>query len=141
MKPEIRVFLLGFALFEKSTFESFFKLAGHRDTGYIILKDIAQAQVVVVNGDNFAAVQWVTKSVKSPQKALFIGAPDPAGKWPVVAKPIKLSAILGLLDMLVSAGKSASSMSSKPRMALNLIGLATTGLLPAGSGAPIKSAF
>ena len=109
MKPEIRVFLLGFALFEKSTFESFFKLAGQRDTGYIILKDIAQAQVVVVNGDNFAAVQWVTKSVKSPQKALFIGAPDPAGKWPVVAKPIKLSAILGLLDMLVLAGKSASN--------------------------------
>ncbi len=112
MKPEVSVFLLGFAPFEKSTFESFFKLAGQRDTGYTILKEVAQAQVVVVNGDNFAAVQWVTKSVKAPQKALFIGAPDPSGKWPVVAKPIKLTTILGLLDVLVLPGKSVSSMNA-----------------------------
>lgn len=110
MKLEVSVFLLGFAPFEKSTFESFFKLAGRRDTGYVILKGVAQAQVVVVNGDNFAAVQWVTKSIKSPQKVLFIGAPDPAGKWPVVAKPINLSTIIGLLDVLVLPGKSVSTM-------------------------------
>ena len=65
-KPEVSIFLLSLAPFEKSTFEFYFKLAGQRGTGDIVLKDIAQAQVVVVNGDNFADVQFVTKSVKSP---------------------------------------------------------------------------
>ncbi len=110
MKPEVSVFLLGFAQFEKSTFESFFKLAGQRDTGYTVVKDVLQAQVVVVNGDNVAAAQWVTNSVSAPQKALFIGAPDPSGKWPVVAKPIRLTTILGLLDVLVLSGKAVSNM-------------------------------
>ena len=99
-KPEVSIFLLRLAPFEKSTFEFYFKLAGQRDTGDIVLKDIAQAQVVVVNGDNFADVQFVTKSVKSPQNKLFIGAPDPSGKRPVVAKPTRLSTILGLGNSL-----------------------------------------
>ena len=105
MKFEVGVFLLGFAPFENSTFESFFKLAGRRDTLYKVLVDVTAAQVVLVNCDNPAAVQWVADSVKAPQKALFIGAPDPAGKWPAVPKPIKLTTILGLLDVLVLAGK------------------------------------
>lgn len=110
MKYDVSIFLLGFASFEKSTFESFFKLAGRRDTEYKILADVAKAQVVVVNSDNSAAVQWVAESVKPPQKALFIGATDATGKWPAVAKPIKLTTILGLLDVLVLPGKSVSAM-------------------------------
>jgi CheY-like chemotaxis protein len=107
MKSEVSVFLLGFAPFEKSTFESFFKLAGKRDTLYKISADVTQAKVVVVNSDNSSAVQWVQKSVKSPQKAIYIGAPDPTGLWPAVSKPIKLTAILGMLDVLVLAGRAA----------------------------------
>jgi|688.fasta_scaffold170396_1 two-component system cell cycle response regulator len=110
MKSEIRVFLLGFAPFEKTTFESFFKLAGLRETEYKIQADVAQSHVVIINSDNSAAVQWVTESMKAPQKALFIGAADPSGKWPAVPKPIKLTTILGLLDVLVLAGKSRTGL-------------------------------
>ena len=60
MKLEVKVLLLGFAPFEKSTFESFFKLVGRRDTLYKIVPDVAQAQVLVVNGDNPTAMQWAS---------------------------------------------------------------------------------
>lgn len=108
MKSEVKVLLLGFAPFEKATFESFFKLVGRRDTLYKIVPDVAQAQVMMVNSDNATAVQWANASVSSPQKALFIGAPDPSGKWPAAPRPIKLTTVLGLLDVLVMADKPAA---------------------------------
>ena len=105
MKSEVRVFLLGFMPFEKATFESFFNLAGRRDTLYHIVSEVVQAQVVIVNSDNATAVQWVAASVTSPQKALFVGTPDPSGKWPAAPKPVKLTTVLGLLDLLTMADK------------------------------------
>ena len=101
MKLEVNVLLLGFVPFEKSTFESFFKLVGRRDTLYSIVSDAARAHVLLVNGDNPTAVTWAAASVKSPQKALYIGAPDPSGTWPTAPRPIKLTTVLGLLDGLV----------------------------------------
>lgn len=112
MKSEVKVVLLGFAPFEKSTFESFFKLVGRRDTFYKVVPEAAQAQIVMVNGDNPTAAQWANNCVKSPQMALYVGAPDPAGIWPVTSRPIKLTAVLGLLDILV-----------KPKILLNDIQL------------------
>lgn len=105
MKPEVNILLLGFAPFEKITFESFFKLAGRRDTLYKVVADAAKAHVLLVNGDSAIAVQMARESVKAPQKALYIGAPDPAGKWPGAPRPIKLTTVLGLLDVLVLAPK------------------------------------
>ena len=102
MKSEVKVLLLGFAPFEKSTFESFFKLVGRRETLYKTVPDVAQAHVLLVNGDNSTAMQWVSASVKATQKALFIGAADPSGKWPSAPRPIKLTTVLGLLDVLVA---------------------------------------
>ena len=105
MKSEVNVLLLGFAPFEKSTFESFFKLVGRRDTLYKIVPDVAQAHVLMVNGDNATAVQWANATVKPPQKVIYIGLPDPTGKWPAAPRPIKLTTVLGLLDVLVMADK------------------------------------
>ncbi len=100
MKSEVKILLLGFAPFEKSTFESFFKLVGRRDTLYKTVADANQAQILLVNGDSPAAVQWASSSVKPPQKALYIGAADPLGKWATAPRPIKLTTVLGLLDIL-----------------------------------------
>ena len=102
MKSEVKILLLGFAPLEKSTFESFFKLVGHRDTLYKTVADVLQAQVLLVNGDSPAAVQWASSSVKLPQKALYIGSPDLLRKWPAAPRPIKLTIVLGLLDILVA---------------------------------------
>ena len=110
MKTEIKVFLLGFAPFEKATFESFFKLVGRRETLYKIVSDVVQAQVLMVNSDNVTAVQWTAASVLPQQKALFIGAPDPAGKWPAAPRPIKLTTVLGLLDLLMLTVKAVTHL-------------------------------
>ena len=115
MKSEVKVFLLGFAPFEKTTFESFFKLVGRRDTEYKIVSDVAQAQVLMVNSDNLTAVQWANASVSQPQKALFIGAPDPSGKWPAAPRPIKLTTVLGVLDLLTMANKLVAQQSAPVR--------------------------
>lgn len=115
MKTEVKVLLLGFAPFEKATFESFFKLVGRRDTLYVIVPDVAKAQVLMVNSDNPTAVQWANASVSPPQKALFIGAADASGKWPAAPRPIKLTTVLGLLDVLTMADKSAAQQPAPAR--------------------------
>lgn len=116
MKLEVKVLLLGFAPFEKSTFESFFKLVGRRETLYKTVPDVAQAQVLLVNGDNSTAMQWANASVKAPQKALYIGAADPSGKWPSVPRPIKLTTVLGLLDVLAMPdAREAETARALPR--------------------------
>ena len=106
MKLEVNILLLGFAPFEKSTFESFFKLVGRRDTFYKTVTDVTSAHVLLVNGDNPTAVQWTAASLKPPQKAMYVGASDSTGKWPAAPRPIKLTTVLGLLDVLVMADRA-----------------------------------
>ena len=115
MKPEVKILLLGFPPFEKSTFESFFKLVGRRDTLYKVVPDANQAQVLIVNGDNATAVQWINASLAAPQKAMFIGAADSRGHWPGVPRPIKLTAVFGLLDALAN-GKPAFEQASRQEL-------------------------
>ena len=108
MKIEVKVLLLGFVPFEKAAFESFFKLIGRRDTLYKTVKEVSQAQVVMVNSDNLTALQWARASLSASQKALFIGVADPSGKWPAAPRPIKLTTVLGLLDLLTVSDSRAS---------------------------------
>ena len=112
MKSEVKILLLGFAPFENLTFESFFKLVGRRNTLYRTVTDALQAQVLLVNGDSPAAVQWASSSVLPTQKALYVGSADPLAKWPTAPRPIKLTTVLGLLDVLVAP--DAVAVESKP---------------------------
>ena len=114
MKTEITVLLLGFVPFEKSTFESFFKLVGRRDTLYKVVLDPTQAQVLLINSDNATAVQWAKATANSTQKSMYIGAPDPLGLWPNVPRPIKLTTVLGVMDALVAGGVVASEQARAP---------------------------
>ena len=132
MKTEIKVFLLGFTPFEKATFESFFKLVSRREILYKTISDVGQTQALMVNSDNPAAVQWVTAAVLPQQKVLFVGAPDPAGKWPSVPRPIKLTTVLGLLDVLMLTVKSVT----QPPVSLLL---AQVALAPASAATPVIS--
>lgn len=114
MKPEVKILLLGFPPFEKSTFESFFKLVGRRDTLYQVVPDANDAHILVVNGDNPTAQQWVGTSLKASQKAMFIGAADPRGQWPTVPRPIKLTAVFGLVEALAHGAISADASIQPP---------------------------
>lgn len=134
MKSEIRVYLIGFVPFEKATFESFFKLVGARETQYKIVADVLQAQLVMVNSDNVAAVNWANASISTLQKALFIGAPDSSDKWPSASRPIKLTTVLGLLDVLMLVAKPVT----RP---LGLITTESTVTTPPVQTTPSQTAF
>ena len=142
MKSEVKVLLLGFAPFEKATFESFFKLVGRRETLYKIIPDFVQAQVLMVNSDNPAAVQWANASVSPSQKALFVGAADASGKWPAAPRPIKLTTILGLLDVMMaetsSLQQSASLTSEATVMTTPVVADSPPALLKTASAAFAK---
>lgn len=116
MKSEVNILLLGFAPFEKSTFESFFKLVGRRDTLYRTVSDTLQAQILLLNGDSPTAVELAAASLNPTQKALYVGAGDPSGKWPSAPRPIKLTAVLGLLDVLATPGAAAVEVKPAPPM-------------------------
>lgn len=108
MSVVVNVCLLGFVPFEKTTFESFFKLAGRRDTVYKIVDDTTQAKVFMINGDNPSAVDWSGTSLNPSQKALFVGKADPSGRWQAAPRPIRLTTVLGLLDAISMASDDAS---------------------------------
>ena len=105
MKSEITILAVGFSPFEKATFESFFKLVGRRELAYRVVPDAAQARIFLVNSDNAAALQWASATASPTQKVLYIGAADASRKWPAAPRPIKLTTVLGLLDMLMAADK------------------------------------
>ena len=101
MSVIVNICLLGFVPFEKSTFESFFKLAGRRDTVYKVVEDTSLAKIFLVNGDNASAASWVVSGATESQNALFVGKPDASGRWQSTApKPIRLTTVLGLLDVM-----------------------------------------
>lgn len=99
IKP-FRCVLIGFSSFERSTFESFFRLAAGRVRGCEIIDDIAWSDVVIVNADNAAAMAAFLTAVPK-QKVLLIGQTDGGTGWPVHSRPIKLMAILTQIDQLL----------------------------------------
>ena len=104
MSVIVNICLLGFVPFEKSTFESFFKLAGRRDTVYKVVEDTSQAKIFLINGDNASAASWVVSGATESQNALFVGKPDASGRWQSTApKPIRLTTVLGLLDVMTTS--------------------------------------
>lgn len=144
MKSEVKVLLLGFAPFEKSTFESFFKLVGRRDTLYKAVPEAVQAQVLLVNGDSPAAVKLAQASGDTAQKAIYVGAADPQGRWPNAPRPIKLTTVLGLLDVMVKTISPPASATSIERSALGLAGAPAAAstlrpLVPPTSATPVHA--
>ena len=114
MSVTVNISLLGFASFEKSTFESFFKLASRRDTVYKIVEDTSLAKIFLINGDNAAAASWVVSGATGSQNALFVGKPDASGRWLSTApKPIRLTTILGLLDVMPSASDTPTTFTQE----------------------------
>lgn len=92
--------LVGFSSFERSTFDSFFRLAARRVRGCEIMDDLALSDVVVVNADNASALAQFKASVPK-QKVLLVGQADGGTGWPIQPRPIKLMAILTHLNQLL----------------------------------------
>ena len=92
--------LIGFSTFERSTFESFFRLVARRVRGCEIIDDTARSDVAIVNADNAAALDAFLTAAPQ-QKVLLIGQTDAGTGWPVQSRPIKLMATMTQIDKLL----------------------------------------
>lgn len=96
------VALVGFSQAESSTFESFFRLASRRPPSYLVQDEVMDAQILIVNADNPQAVLLV-RDAELPGKVLLVGHTDGGTGWPLQRKPVKLVAMLAMLDEIVGA--------------------------------------
>ncbi|MEX1166897.1 MAG: hypothetical protein WEK74_08535 [Hydrogenophaga sp.] len=102
------VALVGFAQNESATFESFFRLAARRPPAYAVQDEVIDAQLLIVNADNAQALHLVRYADLSG-KVLLVGQNDGGTGWPLQRKPIKLVAVLGMLDEMVGARQAPVS--------------------------------
>ncbi len=92
---------IGFSSYEKSTIETFFRLAGRRAPHWGLTARSSEARVVLFNATSQQDIESFRSLVASWQKVILVGSSDFGTGWPVLPRPIKLTAILGLLDVLV----------------------------------------
>jgi CheY-like chemotaxis protein len=89
---------IGFSSYEKSTIETFFRLAGRRAPHWGLTTHSNEARVVLFNVTSAQDIESSRSLVASWQKVIIVGNSDYGTGWPVLPRPIKLTAILTLLD-------------------------------------------
>jgi two-component system, cell cycle response regulator len=89
---------IGFSSYEKSTIETFFRLAGRRAPHWSLTTRTNEARVVLFNATSQQDVESFRSLVASWQKVIIVGSSDFGTGWAVLPRPIKLTAILSLLD-------------------------------------------
>jgi CheY-like chemotaxis protein len=92
---------IGFSSYEKSTIETFFRLAGRRAPHWALTTRSSEARVVLFNATSQQDIESFRSMVASWQKVILVGGSDYGTGWPVLPRPIKLTSILSLLDDLV----------------------------------------
>jgi two-component system, cell cycle response regulator len=91
---------IGFSSFEKSTIETFFRLAGRRAPHWGLTARSSEARVILFNATSLQDIEAFRSIVASWQKVIVVGDSDYGTGWPVLPRPIKLTAILGILDAI-----------------------------------------
>lgn len=107
---------IGFSSYEKSTIETFFRLAGRRAPHWSLTSQSSEARVVLLNATSAQDVESFRSSVASWQKVIIVGHSDFGTGWPVLPRPIKLTAILILLDELANFKASDTARSAPALM-------------------------
>ena len=118
MASAYTVALVGFSESESSTFEAFFRMAARRPPSYAVQDEVMDAQLLIVNADNAQALHLV-KYAELPGKVLLVGQSDAGTGWPLQRKPVKLVAVLTMLDELVGARQSVPAPPSTASMKAN----------------------
>ncbi len=91
---------IGFSNYEKSTIETFFRLAGRRAPHWGLTARSSEARVILFNATSQQDIEAFRSLVASWQKVIVVGDSDYGTGWAVLPRPIKLTAILGLLDTI-----------------------------------------
>ena len=101
MSALVRVALLGFSNFERTTLSACFRLGAGRVPNYVQVTDPEQAECLVADADHAPSVQLV-QVTERVHDTVFIGAepPDEARAW--MARPIDPLHLMRELDAIVA---------------------------------------
>ncbi len=105
MGSQHAVALIGFSAFERSTLESFFRLAARRSPSYSHTPDAARADLLLVDADSSEAT---SHALVNSGRCLFIGAAGRPGQLAHMPRPINMMALLKLLDGCAAAVRVAA---------------------------------
>jgi two-component system, cell cycle response regulator len=105
---------IGFSNYEKSTIETFFRLAGRRAPHWGLTTRSSEARVIMFNAASQQDVDAFRSLVASWQKVIIVGASDFGTGWPVLPRPIKLTSILGMLDTIAKESEPKVAAASTP---------------------------
>jgi CheY-like chemotaxis protein len=94
------VALEGFSAFERAAIGSFFRLAAQRAPAYVEATDLADADFIIADGDQPAALQRIAHAGRLAD-TVFVGAQAPAGAGSRVARPIAPTRLVRELDLLL----------------------------------------
>lgn len=97
-----KVFPLGFSAFEKSTVETFFRLAARRAPFWEVTERVEDASVVLLNAVSRQDIDAVSPKLAAGQRVVLVGASDFSTGWSVLPRPLRLTALLTCLGGLLS---------------------------------------
>ena len=103
-----KVHPLGFSAFEKSTIETFFRLAARRPPFWSVTPRVEDATVLLLNAATGQEYEALARRMSPTQKAVIVGATDLAAGWPMLPRPLKLTALLTSLSIFVPDDASAA---------------------------------
>lgn len=99
-----KVYPLGFSAFEKSTIETFFRLAARRAPFWTVTSRVEEASVLLLSAATRQDVDTLAGRMRAGQQAVIVGSSDFGSGWPSVPRPLKLTALLGSLSVYVQDG-------------------------------------
>ena len=126
-----KVYPLGFSAFEKSTIETFFRLAAKRAPFWSVTTRVDEASVVLINAATRQDFDAFTRRMSPSQRGVIVGSSDFNSGWPVIARPLKLTAVLTSLSVYVqsdvAAGATGTAVAQAAPNAASLSASVTTG--------------
>jgi two-component system, cell cycle response regulator len=133
------VALVGFTVFEEGTFDAFFNMASiSRPPGFQVVQQLSDASLVIVNGADPKAVQSLARNPALRAWVLLIGADTYGTGWMTLPRPIRLTAVLTSLSMLLNRPTAAQNGASPLASVTAIPGVAFKSL-NAGSTPPPQS--
>ena len=92
---------IGFSSHEKATIETFFRLASQRAPHWRMTSNSSEASVVLFNATSQQDVNAFKSLVAAWQRVVIVGTSDFGTGWAVMQRPLKLTAILHVLNEVV----------------------------------------
>lgn len=106
--PRYGVLAMGFSTFEKSTIESFFRIAAQRPPGWWLTDQVNDAEVVLLNASTEQDVAGCRSLILPRHKVIIVGSSDFGTGWIYLPRPIRLMVTLTKLGEMIASGGAES---------------------------------